>query len=156
MKVYVASSWRNTRLDGLFAALRAAGFECYDFRATNRSFNWAEIDPSWDPMNPVLTAAEHRRALLAPVAQEAFANDHGGLDWCDAGVIVLPCGRSAHLEAGYLIGKGKPVFVLLADGERPDLMNLLATPARIHSDPSGLIAQMANEDPGEILGGGEA
>lgn len=150
MKLYVASSWRNPRLDGVFAGLRAAGFECYDFRATNRSFNWAQIDPSWDRANPVLSAADNQRALRAPVALEAFANDHGGLDWADAGVLVMPCGRSAHLEAGYLLGQGKPVFILLADDERPDLMHLLAGPERIHTDLAGIVAQAASEDPGCI------
>jgi nucleoside 2-deoxyribosyltransferase len=45
-----------------------------------------------------------------------------GMEWADACVLVLPCGRSAHLEAGWFAGKGKPVFVLTFDGEEPELM----------------------------------
>lgn len=153
MKLYVASSWRNPRLDDLFRVLRADGHECYDFRATNRSFNWAQINAAWDPANPVLTAREHQGALRSAVALEAFDNDQGGLSWADAGVLVLPCGRSAHLEAGWLLGKGKTVFILLADGERPDLMNLLAGPAQICADIGDLVARMAAWEASNIEGG---
>jgi hypothetical protein len=45
----------------------------------------------------------------------------GALRWCDTCVLVLPSGRSAHLEAGWAAGAGKTTIGLLADGE-PDLM----------------------------------
>ena len=35
--------------------------------------------------------------------------------------VVLPCGRSAHLELGHAVGRGKKTAVLLTDGE-PELM----------------------------------
>jgi len=41
-----------------------------------------------------------------------FHSDKNGLDWCDTVVLVLPSGRSAHLEAGYAVGQGKDVFVV--------------------------------------------
>jgi hypothetical protein len=42
--------------------------------------------------------------------------------------LLLPCGRSAHLEAGYVCGQGKEVFVLLSYEQfEPELMYLLAT-----------------------------
>jgi hypothetical protein len=34
------------------------------------------------------------------------------LDWCDTCVLVLPCGRSAHLELGYAIGQAKTTAIL--------------------------------------------
>lgn len=50
------------------------------------------------------------------------------LDWCDTCVLVLPCGRSAHLELGYAAGAGKQSFVLLSpDNFEPELMYLLNT-----------------------------
>lgn len=126
MKIYVATSWKNDRFPYVVAALRAAGHEVYDFRDANRSFNWAQIDPSWDRANPVLDRDDLQRALESPEAATAYAHDKGALDWAEAGVMVLPCGRSAHLEAGYLTGQGKPVHILLADQERPDLMHKMA------------------------------
>jgi hypothetical protein len=43
------------------------------------------------------------------------------MEWADIAVLVLPCGRSAHLEAGWFVGAGKQLVILLAPGE-PELM----------------------------------
>lgn len=144
MKIYVASSWRNPEYPAVVAALRRAGHEVYDFRAANRAFNWAQIDPTWDPANPVLSCQGLHRALASPEAEKAFDHDKAALDWADAGVLVMPCGRSAHLEAGYLRGRGRPVHVLLADQERPDLMHKLA---QIHTSLPSILAKLRDEDP---------
>lgn len=45
----------------------------------------------------------------------------GALLECDACVLVMPCGRSAHLELGWAAGAGKDTAILLFDGE-PELM----------------------------------
>ena len=44
------------------------------------------------------------------------------MKWADACVLVLPCGRSAHLEAGWFVGAGKPLHILQLDREEPELM----------------------------------
>lgn len=36
---------------------------------------------------------------------------------CDLCVLVLPCGRSAHLELGYAVGAGKVTIVLIPDAQ---------------------------------------
>lgn len=46
------------------------------------------------------------------VARRAFEVDKAGLDWADTVVLLLPSGRSSHLEAGYGVGRGKELFVL--------------------------------------------
>lgn len=52
--------------------------------------------------------------------------DRAALHWCDTCVLLLPCGRRAHLEAGYAMGQGKEVFVVLdKEGFEPELMYLL-------------------------------
>ena len=51
------------------------------------------------------------------------------MQWADTGVLVMPCGRSAHLEAGYFVGAGKRLIILINDSE-PELMykmGMLAT-----------------------------
>lgn len=49
--------------------------------------------------------------------------DRDALHWCDTCVLVLPCGRSAHLEAGYAAGQGKrTIFMLSQDKFEPELM----------------------------------
>ncbi|HEY3315210.1 MAG TPA: hypothetical protein VGL40_08065 [Bacillota bacterium] len=125
MNIYVASSWRNKRQPEVVAALRAAGHEVYDFRNPepgNHGFNWGEIDPDWKQW----THLDFAEALDHPIAQAAYDLDKAALDWCDACVLVLPSGRSAHLEAGYCIGRGKPTAILLDAHPRPELMYKMA------------------------------
>ena len=40
-----------------------------------------------------------------------FRNDIEAMEACDTCVLVLPCGRSAHTEAGWFAGRGKKTMV---------------------------------------------
>ena len=42
-------------------------------------------------------------------------------------VLVLPCGRSAHLEAGWFCGEKKPVYIFQPERLEPELMYKMAT-----------------------------
>jgi len=125
-RIYVASSWKNPLQPEIVAALRAAGHHVYDFRNPrpgDHGFHWSEIDPyyrSWTP-------ADYRRALAHPLAQASFESDSAAIDWADLCVLVLPCGRSAHLEAGYCVGAGKPLFILMLENQERELMYKFAT-----------------------------
>ena len=44
------------------------------------------------------------------------------LEWADTCVLVLPCGRSAHTEAGWCKGRGKRTIVYIPEMEVPELM----------------------------------
>ena len=122
MNIYVASSWRNTYQPSVVRGLTALGYRVYDFR--DHGFGWQQIDENWASWTP----SEARGMLLHPTAQAGFARDKAALDWCDVTVLVLPCGRSAHLELGYAIGQGKPGIVFWPSDEpmEPDLMYALA------------------------------
>lgn len=126
-RIYAASSWRNPKQPEVVAALRLDGHEVYDFRAPFNGvpgFSWSEIDPNWQKW----TAAEYRQHLTTnPIAARGFVSDLRGMQWADTCVLVLPCGRSAHLEAGWFTGQGKRCIILTQDGEEPELMALLAT-----------------------------
>lgn len=126
MKIYVASSWRNTLQPSVVSMLRVFGHEVYDFRhpATDRNgFAWRDCGS----MN-AYTVSGYLQAIQSQRAQEGFALDKQALDWCDVCVMVLPCGRSAHLEAGYACGQGKRVYFLLHETAfEPELMYLLGT-----------------------------
>lgn len=128
MKIYVASSWRNPSQSEVVAALRSAGHDVYDFRnpqsggppgAPDRGFAWSEIDPDWLGWN-----GERFRDLLLthPTAERGFRADADALAWCDVCVLLLPSGRSAHLEAGWAAGAGKRLVILLAEENEPELM----------------------------------
>lgn len=124
MKVYVASSWRNEQYPAVVEALREAGHEVYDFRNPepgNNGFRWQDLDPDHERW----TADTFRAALNHPIAQEGFAHDFNAMQWADACVMVMPCGRSAHLELGWFTGQGKLSIILLESGE-PELMYLCA------------------------------
>ena len=129
MRIYVASSWRNEKQPAIVKALREDGHEVYDFRrphlgpgARGVGFHWSHIDPNWRRWTP----DEFRVALSHQVAIDGFQSDLRGMNWADAFVLVMPCGRSAHLELGWAIGAGKLALILLDDGE-PELMYGLAS-----------------------------
>ena len=121
MNIYVASSWRCPRQPVVVEALRAAGHEVYDFRHPapgNEGFHWSAIDPAWQSWDGI----GFRNALEHSVARDGFALDMNALRACDACVLVLPCGRSAHLELGWAAGAGKRTAVLLTGKDEPELM----------------------------------
>ena len=121
MRVYVASSWRCEHQPGVVQYLRSAGHEVYDFRhpaPEDRGFHWSEIDPAWQQWS----AQGFREGLDHEVAQAGFGKDMQALRDCDACVLVLPCGRSAHLELGWAVGASKLTAVLLTGFSEPELM----------------------------------
>jgi hypothetical protein len=118
--VYVASSWRNPVQPAIVAAIREVGFDVYDFRnpPNGAGFGWEEIHPDWQQW----TAAEYQAALEHPRAVEGFASDFDAMQAADIVVLVLPCGRSAHLELGWAVGAGKRTAILLNGDHEPELM----------------------------------
>ena len=124
-KIYVASSWRCAHQPGIVNALRIAGHDIYDFRhpsADTEGFHWSEINPSWENWTP----QEYRICLEHLVAKRGFSYDFDAMKWADLCVLVLPCGRSAHLEAGWFAGAGKPLHILLLEKCEPELMYKMA------------------------------
>lgn len=125
MRIYVASSWRNQQQPAVVAALRCASHDVYDFRnpGPGGGFDWAQIDPAWEKWTP----DQYLMALEHPLAKAGFARDMAALTACDACVLVMPCGRSAHLELGWATGAGRRTYVLLDGPSEPELMYLMNT-----------------------------
>lgn len=125
-KIYLASSWRNPLQPQAVKMLRDAGHEVYDFRnpaPCKKGFSWSDISKNWQAW----TLEEFIEGLQHNIAQIGYSYDKAGLDWCDTCVLLLPCGKSAHLEAGYAIGKAKQTLIVLHDFRfEPELMYLLA------------------------------
>jgi len=48
--------------------------------------------------------------------------DFEAMQWADCCVMVLPCGRSANTEAGWMKGAGKKVYVYQPVKQEPELM----------------------------------
>ena len=120
-KIYVASSWKNPYFVEVVARLRAEGHEVYDFRNPphgGHGFKWTEIDPdahSW-------SFAQYREGLKHPKAERQFAADLEAMLWADSCVLVLPCGRSAHTEAGWFSGRGLKTIAYIPQFDEPELM----------------------------------
>lgn len=132
-RVYIASSWRNhEEVRTIANLLRVWGHEVFDFTDPDRrpehfdkfSFNSTVFDASeLGPREEV----DWIEFLEAEQTKRAYNADKAGLDWADTVVLILPAGRSAHLEAGYAAGAGKRLVIF---GELPrgefDVMYLLA------------------------------
>lgn len=124
LRIYVASSWRNTHQPAVVESLTRAGYEVYDFRNPPKGagFAWGRIDPQWEAW----AVAEFRAHLDHPDAIAGYEADLGALEEADACVLVLPCGRSAHLEAGWAAGNGTPLIIHAPEPTEPELMYRMA------------------------------
>lgn len=132
--IYVASSWRNPFHTAVVAGLRSARdrtgngkFLPYDFRNPtegNHGFHWSEVGmPSYNrDTNGPVPVKEYIEGVDHPIALDGFKSDFDAMKSCDTCVLVLPCGASAHTEAGWFAGQGKPTAVLLDDPMVPELM----------------------------------
>lgn len=135
MKIYLASSWRNPYQPDLVKYLRVQGHEVYDFRhptPDNEGFSWREINPTWRDW----CGEDFLQALGHPVSQRGFTFDMDALQDCDACVLLLPSGRSAHLEAGWAAGAGKRLVIFIPVYDEPELMYLMA--AKVVTTLTGL------------------
>lgn len=150
-RIYLASSWRNPHQPEVLAALRAGGHEVYDFRNPapgKNGFSWRDCGAQAS-IDHAKTIPSYLQAIRSPRAAEGFGFDKAALEWCDTCVLLLPCGRSAHLELGYAAGQGKDTYVLLHEDKfEPELMYLLNTD--ICTDVQEVLDLMAERQPYDI------
>ena len=103
MKIYMASSWKNANdVEVIAQVLREHCHEvdCFTDESTGRYvFHWSQID-SFENLDAMNFMHDER-------SQKAFKEDKKWIDWADGVLLLLPAGKSAHLEAGYAVGKGK-------------------------------------------------
>lgn len=122
--VYVASSWRNPIHIAVCAALRVSGISHYDFKNPTEGesgFHWSEVMASYT--GDLCDQDDYKKALYHPIAERGYLRDYDAMSKADTFVLVLPCGRSAHLELGWAVGQGKRTAILM-DGPNvtPELM----------------------------------
>jgi nucleoside 2-deoxyribosyltransferase len=146
MKIYVASSWRNEQQPALIKRLRKTFGEAnvYDFRNPGpgkSGFKWEDISPKWKDW----TAEDYIDALGNPIAEQGYQNDFQAMRAADVCVLLLPAGRSAHLEAGWMKGAGKKLIICTATGEEPELMNKIADHIVDWFDVGFALAAIQNE-----------
>lgn len=82
-------------------------------------------------------------ALDGHAAYHVWNYDRFHLDRADVGVLVMPSGKSGHLELGYMAGAKKPTFILLEkEPERWDVMYRFAH--KVHTTTGGLIEDLSS------------
>lgn len=120
--IYLIGSLRNPRVPEVANHIRAYGYNVHD--------DWfsagPEADDYWQKYSKG-RGQSFRDALNARAANNTFRFDQQNLVRCDAAVLVLPAGKSGHLEFGYTIGLGKCGYILLDDVDRWDVMYRFAT-----------------------------
>lgn len=121
--IYLIGSMKNPEIPKLAISLRKLGFDVFD--------DWyspgPETDDYWQKYEKE-RGRNYKEALQGWHAKEVFEFDKLHLDRADVGVLVLPAGKSGHLELGYMVGKGKPSYILFdKEPERYDIMYQFAT-----------------------------
>jgi len=115
MKIYLASSWKNkgTVLE-MAKALRDDGHEVDAFCEEEQriSFNWLDLTNTMAKEGTDTTKLNAKDMIDHWRVQAAFKEDKKYLDWSDVVIMLLPCGKSAHLEAGYAVGQCKKLFIV--------------------------------------------
>jgi nucleoside 2-deoxyribosyltransferase len=118
ISIYLIGSLRNPKIPKFGNELRASGFDVFD--------DWMaagpEADDYWQKYEQQ-RGHTFDQALKGYAAQHVYHFDLTHLNRCDIGVLMLPAGKSGHLELGYMIGKGKPGFIFADKApERFDVM----------------------------------
>ena len=107
VKIYIASSWKNAKeVRELAEHLAKEGMEVYDFTDETKHFSF---NLNMLPNHSEIDYLQFLRDV--PESIEAFRVDRDGLDWANVVIMMLPCGRSSHLELGYGVGKGHICFI---------------------------------------------
>jgi len=108
MRIYISSSWKNReRVRALAMELRRGGHEVYDFTDPNcRSV--PEIPPERFPEQFDPEEHIYREYINSvPYWRQAVEGNQQALNWCDAVVLLLPCGNDGHSDWAYGVGRGK-------------------------------------------------
>ena len=136
--VYLIGSLRNPEVNRIAAAIRELGYEVFDdWTATGPT-----ADDSWRDYEKQ-RGHTYPQALQGFAAKHVFAFDKFHLDRANIAVLLMPAGKSGHLELGYFLGTGKPGYVLFdQEPERFDVMYQFAT--GVFLEEQGLLDALAN------------
>jgi nucleoside 2-deoxyribosyltransferase len=117
--IYLIGSLKNEKIPYIAKRIRdELGFEVFD--------DWfspgPEADDFWRNFEKV-RGSTYKQALKNYAGKHIYEFDKFHIDRGDIGVLVMPAGKSGHMELGYLVGRGKPCFILFEEEpERWDVM----------------------------------
>ena len=117
--IYLIGSLRNPEVPHIGNQLREKGFEVFD-----DWFAGGKIaDDEWQAYE-LVKGSSYRTALRGFAARHVFEFDLFHLNRANLGLLVMPAGKSGHLELGYLMGQGKPGYVLFPEDFQKSLAKL--------------------------------
>lgn len=121
--IYVIGSLKNEAVPEVAEYLRSCGHDVFD--------DWYSAGPEADDYwqaHCQLRGMDYGEAMASPHALCVYEFDRKWLEASDTAVLVLPAGKSGHIELGWALGRGKRGYVLF-DGQpdRYDVMYKFAT-----------------------------
>lgn len=134
--IYLIGSLKNPNVPLVAVDLRLEGFEVFDA--------WYSAGPDADDK-----WREHERirgrtfleALQGSHAQFVYRFDREHLERATTAVLLLPAGKSGHLELGWALGNGKHGYILMnSEPERFDVMYDFAD--RVFANQDDLVAEL--------------
>ncbi|MDP3999774.1 MAG: hypothetical protein Q8P76_04290 [bacterium] len=122
MTIYLIGSLKNKEIPAIGVQLRALGYDAFD--------DWFAPGPEADDFWKKYEESRGRtyaEALKGHAAKHIYEFDKFHLDRADIGLLIMPAGKSAHMELGYMTGSKKPTFVLMDKPDRWDVMYQFAS-----------------------------
>ena len=120
-RIYVSSSWKNNLQQSLVEELRKRGHQVYDFRHSladgkDECNVWTDVCQrlglTRHRLSGTVLPGDFERMVSDDEAVERFNRHFSAMREADTCILLLPCGRSSHAEAGFMKGEGKQVFVM--------------------------------------------
>lgn len=139
--LYVIGSLRNPEIPKIAKAIRdATELELFD-----DWYSSSDDADDWWQSHERFKGRTYEQAINGYHASHVFAFDYLHLNRSVGGILVLPAGKSAHLEAGFLRGQDKRLYILFdKEPERYDIMNRFAN-GGVHFNLDSLITQIKND-----------
>ena len=120
--IYLIGALKNWKVIDIAKRLREEGHEVFD--------SWISPGPEADEF---LRKYSKRRGLTHKEIMNDWSVTHiyefdkFHLDRADTVIMVMPCGKSGHIELGYAIGKGKKGYILFdKEPSKYDIMHRFA------------------------------
>ena len=121
--IYLIGSLKNREgVQAVAKELRQENYDVFD--------DWLAPGPDADDQWKLYEEARGRtyqEALQGYAAKHIFEFDKKHLDRCEIAVLVMPAGKSAHLELSYMLQQGKPGYILMDRPDRWEVMVQFAT-----------------------------
>ena len=117
-EVYLIGSLRNPEIPKFAREIREeTGLAVFD--------DWfspgPEADDYWKKYE-MARGRSYEEALKGYAGTHVYHFDKSHIDRCDIGLLMMPAGKSGHLELGVMIGSGKPGIIYMDSPDRWDVM----------------------------------